>query len=159
MQKFTKFTFYAYSLVLVWAILFKFIPIQHMLATTRSVNLIPFALSGGWFEILINILLFIPFASMLALVYKERYFLFKFSLVVAVSLTFEILQYLFAIGASDITDIITNSLGGLIGLLAYQMLQKRIESTKKLDFFISFFALSILFAILALMIRVSILRF
>ena len=38
-----------------------------------------------------------------------------------VSLLFEIVQYTFAIGRSDITDIIENTLGGCIGIFVYNI--------------------------------------
>ena len=39
----------------------------------------------------------------------------QFAPIICTSLLFEAVQFIFAIGASDITDIITNSLGGIIG--------------------------------------------
>ena len=42
----------------------------------------------------------------------------KLLAVVALSVTYEVLQYVLAIGASDITDVITNTLGGAAGLVA-----------------------------------------
>jgi glycopeptide antibiotics resistance protein len=47
--------------------------------------------------------------------------LFLFSLI---SLIIEVLQYIFGIGAFDITDIINNTLGGIIGLMIYTGLEK-----------------------------------
>ena len=43
----------------------------------------------------------------------------KLLAVVALSVTYEVLQYVLAIGASDITDVITNTLGGAAGLLLF----------------------------------------
>ena len=36
--------------------------------------------------------------------------------VLGISLAYEIIQFIFAIGASDITDLISNTLGGIIGI-------------------------------------------
>lgn len=47
----------------------------------------------------------------------------------------EIIQLVFAIGAADITDVITNTSGGFLGLLLYELGEKYI-GTKKLDRFI-----------------------
>ena len=41
--------------------------------------------------------------------------------VFCVSLLYETLQYIFAIGASDITDLIGNTLGGIIGISIFSM--------------------------------------
>ena len=40
------------------------------------------------------------------------------------SLFFEVTQYIFAIGASDITDVIDNTLGAVIGILLYLGMKK-----------------------------------
>jgi glycopeptide antibiotics resistance protein len=48
------------------------------------------------------------------------------------SVAVEIIQYIFAIGATDITDVITNTLGGFIGLGLYTLSNKYIN-TEKLD--------------------------
>ena len=40
----------------------------------------------------------------------------QFIPIICTSLIFEIIQFVFAIGASDITDMISNSLGGIIGI-------------------------------------------
>lgn len=44
-----------------------------------------------------------------------------------VSLLFEIIQYILSIGSSDITDIITNTLGGLVGVLVVSILRKIVK--------------------------------
>lgn len=68
-------------------------------------------------------------------------FLTKVILSFALSLSFESLQYLLAIGASDITDIITNTLGALIGLSFYALLIKIFSKTKVNIVLISLFCL------------------
>ena len=40
------------------------------------------------------------------------------------SLCFEVLQWVFAIGSSDITDLITNTAGGVLGTGVYFVLRK-----------------------------------
>jgi glycopeptide antibiotics resistance protein len=47
------------------------------------------------------------------------YFLKKITVIAEVSLLFEGLQFIFAIGASDITDFMGNTLGGMIGVGVY----------------------------------------
>lgn len=48
-----------------------------------------------------------------------------------VSLLFEIVQYIFAIGVTDITDFIGNTLGGVIGIVAYLIANKLVEDETK----------------------------
>ena len=40
------------------------------------------------------------------------------------SLCFEVLQWIFALGASDITDLITNTIGGILGVVLFFILGK-----------------------------------
>jgi glycopeptide antibiotics resistance protein len=43
----------------------------------------------------------------------------KIALIAGVSLLFEVVQFIFAIGGSDITDLMGNTLGGIIGVGVY----------------------------------------
>ena len=72
--------------------------------------------------------------------YKSLSIIFLFSIVI------ECLQFIFSLGASDITDVITNAFGGLLGILVYKLLDKYIN-TKKLDKFLINFGM-IIFIIL-----------
>jgi glycopeptide antibiotics resistance protein len=110
-----------YVLVLVWVVLLKI----HTdgfgdLIGRRSVNVVPFGGTGtgglGSSELAVNVLAFIPLGVLVHLAARRRSFARVFLPIVGVSLVFEIVQYVFGIGASDITDVLTNSAGGLIGL-------------------------------------------
>lgn len=50
--------------------------------------------------------------------------LIQFAPIICTSLFFETVQFIFAIGASDITDLITNSLGGIIGVFIAIVISK-----------------------------------
>lgn len=70
-------------------------------------------------DFLLNLLVFVPFGllgKLLIIKGKERKLILRAGFI---SLLFESLQYLFQLGASDITDLISNTLGAEIGLLAY----------------------------------------
>lgn len=111
-----------YLLVLVWVILLK----MHTgdlddLSGRRSLNLVPFGgtgeLSGlGSQELAINVLAFIPLGVLIYLAARRRSLGRLLLPVVGTALVFEVVQYSFGIGASDITDVLTNTAGGLIGL-------------------------------------------
>lgn len=70
-----------------------------------------------------NILIFIPFGAYLYML-GARNFLSSFLIMLFTSIIFEMLQYIFTLGTSDVADVATNTLGGLIGfLLAYLALK------------------------------------
>ena len=88
----------------------------------RSVNLIPFGamlhLNGkpSYNEILYNALVFLPFGIFISMLRKKKSFVRLIVPIILTSLLFEVLQYIFALGASDITDLIANTLGGIAGI-------------------------------------------
>ena len=116
--------FTLYLLFLIWVIVFKMKFSLQDIAYYRSLNLIP--LKGSAYgqisaEVKSNVFIFIPFGLFLAML-KGKWSLFKKILVMAsVSLAFEATQYALAIGASDITDVIGNTLGGIGGILLYAL--------------------------------------
>lgn len=129
-----------YLIVLVWILLFKltlsFPTIIQSLNTQRSLNLMPFQgstiINGqiGLLEIFYNFLIFLPFGGLLSISSKRTSFLEKTMLIIAFSLTIEILQFILGIGASDVTDLLMNTLGGITGLLIYRLLQRSFSETK-----------------------------
>ena len=141
-----------YLVLLIWLILFK---LQYNILSVfhyqhRSLNWIPFAdhsiESGNYREMVDNIIIFIPLGLLLNVNFKALRFFPKLAFIMSLSLTFEFFQLIFAIGATDITDIITNTFGGFLGLKLYDV-SNRYMSNKKLDRII-LFALILLLAIL-----------
>jgi len=129
-----------YIMTLIWIVLFKLtfniskiINYRH-----RSLNLIPFAAPSrvhgriNYEEIILNCLFFIPLGLLLNVNFKKAGFLPKLAFIVIFSVSAELIQYIFAIGATDITDVITNTAGGIIGLKLYDIKNKYIK-TEKLD--------------------------
>lgn len=112
-----------YLVILSWIILFKlsfsFSDLDHI----RQINLIPFGgsvLINGeidFDEIINNIIVFIPVGVYFSLLMGKKNTLKVIGSVLGISLIYEIIQFIFAIGASDITDLINNTLGGIIGIL------------------------------------------
>ncbi|WP_264317392.1 VanZ family protein [Paraclostridium bifermentans] len=45
-------------------------------------------------------------------------------MIIGTSLAFECVQYILGLGATDTTDIITNTVGGLIGIGIYTVIEK-----------------------------------
>lgn len=111
-----------YGAFLVWLILLKLTTDPTSLTgNTRELNLMPFAhySQSNIHELIYNFLVFIPFGLLLGIVHKRGTIWSKFVIVIALSLTLEIFQLMFAMGIADITDLITNSFGGLVGLVMY----------------------------------------
>ncbi len=120
----TLILFFIYITALSWIILFKMSTDFAMLfgMKLRNINLIPFAGSAivngkaDISEIVLNILAFVPFGLYMSMLYKKAGFLQKVLPIAGVSLLYETMQFVFAIGASDITDLIGNTLGGVLGI-------------------------------------------
>lgn len=122
--------FVIYLLALTWLILFKlqfFIPIMN---EGRIINLIPLLGSFDgkgvirFSEIRVNILAFIPLGIYICMLKAPWSFVKKILTVVGLTFVFEIIQFIFAIGRADITDVLSNTLGGIIGIGIYALLSK-----------------------------------
>lgn len=111
-----------YLLVLTWIIVFKLQFSFSGLPAIRNINLIPFGESVivngkiSFTELIKNVIVFIPFGILISVLRDKETFIKKIIPIVLTSLLFEVLQFIFGIGASDITDVINNSLGGIIGI-------------------------------------------
>lgn len=117
-----------YLVVLSWIILFK-LGVEFEYRDTRIKNLIPFPelRKGGAIldlsQVILNILIFLPFGIYLQVIYPKKSFLKKLLYCFLLSLSLEAFQYIFKIGALDTTDLITNTAGGFLGLGLVKILQ------------------------------------
>jgi glycopeptide antibiotics resistance protein len=130
--------FAVYLVVLAWLVLFKFsIHIASVLHyDKRSLNFVPFSrASGSPGESVDNVLVFIPFGLLLSVNFKRMGLWSKLLIVLSASIVAETLQYIFAIGVTDITDVIANTSGGLTGIVGYELSSKYIGQ-ESLDRFI-----------------------
>jgi glycopeptide antibiotics resistance protein len=137
--KLTLGLFIVYFLILIWIIVFKMQFSFDTLPHFRGLNLIPFAGSViknnqlDYNEIILNLIVFIPFGLYLSMIKLNWSFWKKIISIAGVSLFFELLQFLFAIGGADITDFISNTLGGAVGIGFYFVLFKILkEKTNKI---------------------------
>ena len=121
-KKFTLGLLIFYLVVLTWIIVFKMQFTNVNLPELRNINLIPFGgslvVNGemNFSEIINNALAFIPFGILISVLWDQKTFIKKLLPIILTSFIFETLQFIFGIGASDITDIISNSIGGAIGI-------------------------------------------
>lgn len=150
--------FLIYLALLVWIILFKLQFSIHDLDTVRSINLIPFYYDkdvGTAFhlkEVLENLLLFVPMGIYLQMLLSKWRFHGKLIIIAGTSLLLEMVQYVLAIGRSDITGLLTNTAGGFLGLALYcivaWLLRKR-ERADKLFFVLAVIASVVVIGLLA----------
>lgn len=144
--KVTKLLFAIYLIALVWIILFKLRLSFEDLGYMRSINLIPFNESLvlnnklDFSEIIMNVIIFMPLGIYIGILcpkWSTGRKIFQFFLV---SLLFEIFQYILGVGASDITDIINNTVGGIVGLLIYHGIVKIFKDQLRAQKFINVLA-------------------
>ena len=139
-NKLTIVLFIIYLIALIWILLFK-LGVRFSYMANRSVNLIPFSRGNNDVsEIVLNVMIFVPLGIYAGILFKRWIFgnnLFFFFLI---SLIVEGLQFILRVGAFDITDIITNTVGGLIGLLIFKAIEKVFKNSVKAQKFINIIA-------------------
>jgi glycopeptide antibiotics resistance protein len=114
------------------AFLLKLLLFSRPLGAQRSINLIPFAgithyLTGASPRTALgnvagNVLIFIPVGAYLAFLRSRATIVKNVLVIVAASVVVEIIQGIFAVGSSDIDDVILNSVGGFAGILFVKLL-------------------------------------
>lgn len=138
-NKLTSVLFVIYVIFISWIIVFKMQFSFEHLPYIRSINLIPFGesviVNGKIYfgEIINNLIVFIPVGLYIAMIWKNKKFIKKVIPIILLTLLYETLQYIFHIGATDITDIIMNSLGGIVGILIINCLYKIFKNSEKVD--------------------------
>ena len=121
-KKLTKVLFCIYFFILVWILLFKMSFSLDELYGHRNINLIPYygsaSVNGRLYltDIINNILVFVPVGIYVSMIKEDWSILKKISVSFFISLTVEIAQFILAVGATDITDLIGNTMGGIIGV-------------------------------------------
>ena len=129
-KKITLILMIFYLIALIWVIIFKLEFSIKELPQIRNINLIPFnqpAIVNGKAdisEIVLNVFAFIPYGLFIHILMDEKSILKKLLIIFTTSFIFELIQYIFAIGASDITDIISNTSGGIIGVVVSMFMEK-----------------------------------
>lgn len=128
----TYIVFSIYLFLLTWLVLFKLsVNIDQIIQMNfRSINLIPFyestIVNGKVLvsEIIFNILVFVPLGVYICILKPNQFILYKIMSIFMVSFVYEFTQFVIAIGASDITDLIGNTLGGVLGIGLFYIIQK-----------------------------------
>ena len=120
--------FIIYGLVLIWIILFKLHFSFAGMDRVRIINLIPFQGSGIGANEIYNVLFFIPFGIYICMLKSKWSFIKKVIIIFSLSLSFEVIQFIFAIGRTDVTDLLCNTLGGITGIGIYELLSKMLKN-------------------------------
>lgn len=136
--------FIFYVLVVVWQILFKYSTPLQLFGNReyfRSVNLIPFndIINGNFnkLDIVGNVILFIPLGIYLNIINPTSKISNNIYIIIGTSLAFECIQYILGLGSTDTTDIITNTVGGLIGIGIYTVIEKLFKNKVKVKNFVT----------------------
>ncbi len=134
--------FIVYLLVLVRIVLFKDTQIYNLFAMIghgqRVLNIIPFA---STFEMMStigllhnlqnisgNLAVFFPMGIFIPLLMKKG-FKQTVVIVIGISVSIEVVQYILAIGISDIDDVILNTVGAIVGWSVFQYIKGKIKRT------------------------------
>jgi glycopeptide antibiotics resistance protein len=88
----------------------------------------------------LNALIFVPLGIYIGILFERWSINKKLLLFFLVSLVVEGLQYILRIGAFDVTDIATNTLGGIIGLMLFTGIEKAFNNRNKTQKFINVIA-------------------
>lgn len=136
-----------YLVALFWIIVLKFNISAYHAGVERSMNWIPFPAlfgmegQGDRNELLLNVFIFVPFGWYVGILREKWSLGQKAGLFFSISFLFEISQYILKFGAFDATDLINNTLGGLLGLWVFQGLEKSLNSRLKAQKIINLIAL------------------
>lgn len=158
----TKFLFGVYIFLLLWIILFKTsFSVSEIigLSKERSINLIPFyypaEVNFHLREVIANMIIFIPLGIYLKMLDTNSKKAILYDFIFCILL--EISQFVFKIGAFDITDIITNTTGTILGVCGYILLEKIFKNKEKIDKVLRVIALivTILFLLLMILLIIS----
>ncbi|WP_304341192.1 VanZ family protein [Metaclostridioides mangenotii] len=162
-NKLTNVLFIIYLIALFWIIVFKFNVQFSYMGNMRSINLIPFSesliINGKlhFSEIIMNVVIFLPLGIYVGILFKRWIIGKKLFLFFLISLICEGFQFIFGVGASDITDIINNTLGGIIGLMIYKGIEKVFKNSVKAQKFMNIIAIigTILMILLLLLLKIN----
>jgi glycopeptide antibiotics resistance protein len=124
--------FAVYLVLLVWVVLWK-LQVPYVGAAAglpRPIKLVPFVASGDAGpsapgEVVANIAFFLPYGVFLGLLARRWRWWQAGLLMLGSSLALEVLQHALSVGTFDVTDILTNTVGGLLGLGIVALVRRR----------------------------------
>lgn len=125
--------FVVYLVLLVWLVLWKYEVPWIGDGELRTLKLVPFAPSrdadsNTLREVIANFAFFVPFGIYVALLAPRVKWWAAALVFASASVLLEAGQFAFAVGSSDVTDVITNTLGGLAGVGIVALLRARLRA-------------------------------
>lgn len=140
------------GMVVVWAVfvlylvlLLKLLLFSRAPGSERSLNLIPLASISDYLfsgsaavkrfaigNVVGNVVAFVPLGAVVPLLRRQAALWTNLLFIVCASVAVEIAQGIFGVGASDIDDVILNTLGGLLGILFFTFLHLLLRSWGRL---------------------------
>ena len=138
-NRLTTALFILYLIALSWIILFK-LGVQFSYAGSRNVNLVPFGEPFLKGETILNVVIFVPLGIYAGVLFERWALGRKIFFFFLISLIIEFFQFFFVVGIFDSTDIVTNTLGGIIGLMVFKGLEKAFNNRVKAQNMVNIFA-------------------
>ncbi|GAA4921378.1 glycopeptide antibiotics resistance protein [Stackebrandtia albiflava] len=125
--------FAIYLVLLTWIVLWKLEVPYIGGGELRLVKWVPFVPGSGAdgsapLEAVANVLFFVPFGLYLGLLAPSWRWWRTAATVAGASLLLEAAQYVLALGSSDVTDLITNTAGGLAGFGLFVLARRRLRA-------------------------------
>jgi glycopeptide antibiotics resistance protein len=115
--------FVVYLVLLAWIILWKLEPpyIGKAALLPRPIKLVPFLPSGDYrasnpLEVAFNVILFVPFGIYLGMLAPSWRWYRLTAVFLGASLLLETVQHLLSTGSFDLSDVISNGVGGVAGI-------------------------------------------
>lgn len=133
------------AFVLYLVLLLKLLLFSRAPGSERSLNLVPFATISNYLfsgaaavkrfaigNVIGNVVAFVPLGAFLPVLRRRTGIWTNLLIVVCASVAVEIVQGVFGLGASDVDDVILNTLGGLVGILFFTLLRALLRSWSRL---------------------------
>ncbi|HEU4901497.1 MAG TPA: VanZ family protein [Flavisolibacter sp.] len=141
-NRLTTVLFTIYLIALYWILLLK-LGVRFSYMATRRANVIPFnepfLLTG---ENILNVVIFVPLGIYTGILFGRWMLGKKLLFFLLLSVVVEGLQFLLRLGAFDVTDVITNTTGGIIGLVIFKAIEKAFNNHGKTQKFINSIAVT-----------------
>jgi glycopeptide antibiotics resistance protein len=137
-MKFLKFLFsFVYFIILIYAVFFarrrrhlsvryvNIVPFKNLINEFRLLNLKESRDVFNYFSNLLgNIALFMPYSFILIVLFDNKNDKSLLLSAFLISVSIELLQYLFCVGVADVDDVLLNTFGALAGILVCRIFKK-----------------------------------
>lgn len=132
----TRILLIIYLVTIGWILLLK-LGVHFSYMEERKINFIPFKEFFSPSDqidfpgLILNVIIFAPLGIYISILYHKWPLIKKFIPIPVISFCIEILQYALKIGAFDLTDVVANTSGGILGLFIYKVILKIVYDNTK----------------------------